>query len=101
MIRTIVICVVINKVVVELMNSVNETILSSKKILVQSTMKKNEKPIFVEESFNTSVDAVWKAITEIDQMRQCYFEGIPSFKPEVGFETQFNVQSRERNFIHL
>jgi uncharacterized protein YndB with AHSA1/START domain len=64
-------------------------------------MKKNEEPIIVEQNFNTSVDAVWKALTEIDQMRKWYFEGIPSFKPEVGFETQFNVQSKERNFMHL
>jgi uncharacterized protein YndB with AHSA1/START domain len=47
------------------------------------------------------MEAVWSAITEIDQMRQWYFENIPSFKPEVGFETQFNVESQERNFLHL
>jgi len=54
-------------------------------------MKKNEEPIIVEQTFNTSVDTVWNALTEIDQMRKWYFESIPSFKPEVGFETQFNV----------
>ena len=64
-------------------------------------MKKNEEPIVVEQSFNASIDAVWNAITEIDQMRQWYFENIPSFKPEVGFETQFNVQSQDRNFLHM
>ena len=64
-------------------------------------MRKNEEPIIVEQIFNTSVDTVWNAITEIDQMRQWYFETIPSFKPEVGFETQFNVQSQDRNFMHL
>jgi len=64
-------------------------------------MKKNEEPIIVEQTFNTSVDTVWNAITRIDQMRQWYFENIPSFKPEVGFETRFNVQSQDRNFKHL
>jgi uncharacterized protein YndB with AHSA1/START domain len=64
-------------------------------------MKKNEDPIIVEQTFNTSVDAVWNSITEIDQMRKWYFENIPSFKPEVGFETQFNVIGPTRNFIHL
>ena len=34
-------------------------------------------------------------------MCQQYFENIPSFKPEDGFETQFNVQSQERNFLHM
>ena len=64
-------------------------------------MKKNEDPIIVEQTFNTSVDAVWNAITEIDQMRKWYFESIPSFKPEVGFETQFNVHSQDKTFMHL
>ena len=64
-------------------------------------MKKNEEPIIVEQTFNTSVDTVWNAITQIDQMRQWYFENIPSFKPEVGFETQFNVKRQDRNFMHL
>lgn len=33
-------------------------------------------------------------------MHQWYFEKIPSFKPEVGFKTQFNIKSGERNFLH-
>lgn len=64
-------------------------------------MKKDDEPIVVEQTFDASIDAVWKAITEIDRMRQWYFENIPSFKPEVGFETQFNVQSQDRNFPHM
>jgi len=64
-------------------------------------MKKNEEPIIVEQTFNTSIDTVWNAITKIDQMRQWYFDSIPSFKPEVGFETHFNVQSQDRNFLHM
>jgi uncharacterized protein YndB with AHSA1/START domain len=64
-------------------------------------MKKNEEPIIIEQDFHASVETVWNAITEIDQMRQWYFQNIPSFKPEVGFETQFNVQSQDRNFLHM
>jgi len=64
-------------------------------------MKKNEDPIIVEQTFNRSVDIVWNAITQIDQMRNWYFANIPSFKPEVGFETRFNVVNEERNFTHL
>ena len=69
--------------------------------MVRSTMKKNEEPIIIEQTFNTSIDAVWKTITDIDQMRKWYFENIPSFKPEVGFETRFNVQTQDRDFMHL
>jgi uncharacterized protein YndB with AHSA1/START domain len=64
-------------------------------------MRKNDDPIIIEQTFNRPIDTVWRSITEIDQMRQWYFENIPSFKPEVGFETQFNVQSQHRNFLHI
>jgi uncharacterized protein YndB with AHSA1/START domain len=64
-------------------------------------MKKGDEPIIVEQDFNVSADTVWRAITELEQMRQWYFHTIPSFKPEVGFQTQFTVQGPERNFLHL
>lgn len=54
-------------------------------------MEKNDAPVIVEQSFNTPIEVLWNAITEIDQMRQWLFENIPAFKPEVGFETQFNI----------
>jgi len=64
-------------------------------------VKKDEEPIIVEQTFHASIETVWKSITEIDRMRQWYFENIPSFEPAVGFETQFNVKSQERNFLHM
>lgn len=64
-------------------------------------MKTNEEPIIVEQTINKTVDIIWNAITDINQMRQWYFDNIPSFKPEVGFETRFNVQSHSRNFLHI
>jgi len=64
-------------------------------------MRKSDEPIIIEQTFNTSIETVWNAITEVDQMRKWFFDNIPSFKPEVGFETQFDVQSGERNFRHM
>lgn len=64
-------------------------------------MRKEDAPITVEQIFDASLDIVWSAITEIDQMRQWYFENIPSFKAEIGFETQFNIENEARNFLHL
>ena len=64
-------------------------------------MKKEDDPVVVEQSFDASPEIVWKAVTEIYQMRQWYFDNISAFKPEVGLETQFNIQSGERNFMHL
>ena len=59
------------------------------------------KPIVVEQTFNSSVFEVWNAITKLDEMRQWFFSNIPSFEPNVGFETEFNVKSENRSFYHL
>ncbi len=64
-------------------------------------MKNTDGPVVVEQIFNTSQEVVWRAITEVGQMQQWFFKNIPEFKPEVGFETQFNVEIEDRNFLHL
>jgi len=58
-------------------------------------------PIIVEETFNTNSKTIWSAITELDQMVLWFFDNIPDFKPEVGFETQFTVSSESRDFLHV
>src|SRR4030095_523220 len=47
-------------------------------------------PIILERTFDAPVEKVWKAITDIDQMKQWYFPQLENFKPEEGFETEFN-----------
>jgi uncharacterized protein YndB with AHSA1/START domain len=64
-------------------------------------LKVKDSPIIVEQLFHNSVDEVWKAITELDQMKEWFFDNIPDFKPEVGFRTQFNVNAPSRYFMHL
>ncbi|OUR91107.1 ATPase [Flavobacteriales bacterium 34_180_T64] len=64
-------------------------------------MKVSELPVIVEQSFEVTVDKVWKAITELKQMTQWYFENIPEFKTEVGFSTRFNVNAPSRDFLHI
>ncbi len=64
-------------------------------------MKANDEPIVVEETYDASIETVWNAITNVELMRLWYFDNIPAFKAEVGFETQFNVKSGERDFLHL
>jgi uncharacterized protein YndB with AHSA1/START domain len=64
-------------------------------------MKKEEEPIIVEQTYHTSNDVVWNAITVAEQMRQWYFISIASFKPEVGFETKFDVKTPDRSFLHM
>jgi uncharacterized protein YndB with AHSA1/START domain len=58
-------------------------------------------PVIIERSLNAPVETVWKAITDVDHMRQWYFATLDSFKPEVGFETQFNVRHNEKDYLHI
>jgi len=62
---------------------------------------KNSEPIIITETFNSSIDKVWNALTVLEQMHQWYFPNIPDFKPEVGFTTQFLIQNEGRNFTHI
>ncbi|TDS18943.1 uncharacterized protein YndB with AHSA1/START domain [Maribacter caenipelagi] len=62
-------------------------------------MKENE-PIIVTQLFNASMEQVWEALTDVNQMRQWYFDAIPDFKPEVSFKTRFLITNEGRNFTH-
>ena len=64
-------------------------------------MKTSDEPVVVEDVFNADIKTVWKAITEVNQMTKWFFDNIPDFEAEVGFETQFNVNSGERDFLHI
>lgn len=64
-------------------------------------MEKNDPPLIVEQTYNTSIDKVWAAITEVEQMREWYFKDIPEFAPKVGFQTEFDVKAPSRIFRHL
>ncbi|MCZ6836165.1 MAG: SRPBCC domain-containing protein [Planctomycetota bacterium] len=64
-------------------------------------MDTNDPPIVVEQTFNAPIATVWKSITDLDQMRQWYFETIEEFKPQVGFESRFTVSCEDREFIHV
>jgi len=64
-------------------------------------MKKGDAPIMVEQTFHAPLDIVWKSITELDLMKEWYFENIPAFKAEVGFETQFTIENEGRVFPHM
>jgi len=63
-------------------------------------MKTTERPIIVEETFNTSIEDVWNAITVLDEMHKWYFDSIHEFKTEVGFKTQFKIENEGRSFTH-
>ena len=60
---------------------------------------KNE-PLVIERTYQAPVDRVWKAITNKDEMKQWYFD-LAEFKPEVGFEFQFEGGKEGRVYVHL
>ena len=55
--------------------------------------------IVIERTFNAPVARVWKALTDVDQMRVWYFD-LKEFKPEVGFKFGFVVEHKGSTYDH-
>ena len=58
-------------------------------------------PLIVVQLYDASITKVWKAITDENQMKEWYFETMNSFKPVVGFETEFNVRDNDKDYLHI
>jgi uncharacterized protein YndB with AHSA1/START domain len=56
--------------------------------------------VVVERTFNAPVARVWKALTDVDQIREWYFE-LKEFEAEVGFEFEFVVEHQGNSYHHL
>jgi uncharacterized protein YndB with AHSA1/START domain len=56
--------------------------------------------VVVERTFNAPVARVWKALTDVEEMRHWYFD-LKEFKPEVGFEFEFVVEHEGMKYHHL
>jgi uncharacterized protein YndB with AHSA1/START domain len=57
-------------------------------------------PIIVERTFDAPVGRVWTALTDVNEMRQCYFDR-REFKPQEGFEFEFVVKHEGNSYHHL
>jgi uncharacterized protein YndB with AHSA1/START domain len=58
-------------------------------------------PFIIERTYNASIDKVWKALTDKDEMKKWYFD-LAEFKPEVGFEFRFYGQGHKgEQYLHL
>ena len=55
--------------------------------------------VVIERTYNAPVARVWKALTDVDQMREWYFD-LKEFKPEVGFEFGFVVEHEGTTYDH-
>jgi uncharacterized protein YndB with AHSA1/START domain len=65
-----------------------------------STKSETAEAVVVERTFNAPVARVWKALTDVDQMREWYFD-LKEFKPQVGFEFDFVVEHEGNSYYHL
>jgi len=55
----------------------------------------------IEKVYQAPVQAVWKAITDKDEMKLWYFD-LAAFKPEVGFEFRFwGGPAEDRQYHHI
>ena len=54
----------------------------------------------MERTLNAPIEKVWQAISDRDQMKQWYFD-LSAFKPEVGFQFQFEGGTETCNYLHL
>src|SRR5207302_4565178 len=56
--------------------------------------------VVIERTLDAPVARVWSALTDVDQMRQWYFD-LKEFRPEVGFEFEFVVEHDGMKYHHL
>jgi uncharacterized protein YndB with AHSA1/START domain len=56
-------------------------------------------PLIVERILNASVEKVWKAITDVSQMKQWYFD-VRGFEMKPGNEFSFEGHNEDRYYIH-
>ena len=54
-------------------------------------------PFVIERTYNATIEKVWNAITNKNEMKQWYFD-LAAFKPEVGFEFTFTGGNEGRTF---
>jgi uncharacterized protein YndB with AHSA1/START domain len=64
------------------------------------TKIKSENAVVIERTLNAPLARVWNALTDVDQMREWYFD-LKEFKPQVGFEFEFVVEHEGNRYHHL
>lgn len=63
-------------------------------------MQTTDEPIIIEQALPVSKAKLWQAITNPEEMKQWFFEVMPDFKAEVGFQTSFTLSNEGRVFPH-
>ena len=63
-------------------------------------MKDKPKSLVKEVLIDATVSKVWEAITDKEAMKQWYFD-LTAFKPEIGFEFQFEGGKDDKLYLHI
>jgi len=56
--------------------------------------------IVIERTLEAPITQVWRALTDVEEMRQWYFD-LKEFRPQVGFEFEFVVEHEGNTYHHL
>jgi uncharacterized protein YndB with AHSA1/START domain len=65
-----------------------------------TTTTESIEPLMIERTLDAPVARVWKALTDVEEMRRWYFD-LKEFKPEPGFEFEFTVEHEGMKYHHL
>ena len=65
-----------------------------------TTQQSLAEAVVIERTLNAPVARVWSALTNVEQMRQWYFD-LKEFKATVGFEFEFVVEHEGNTYHHL
>ena len=65
-----------------------------------NTKSSLEEAVVLERAFNAPIARVWRALTDVEEMRQWYFD-LKEFKPEVGFQFEFIVEHQGTSYHHV
>lgn len=60
----------------------------------------NSGPIVVARTFNAEASRVWRALTDVKEMKAWYFD-VPEFRPEVGCRFTFSGGPDHKVFLHI
>jgi uncharacterized protein YndB with AHSA1/START domain len=66
----------------------------------KSNLATKNEPLVLERTFDAPVALVWKALTEVDDIKHWSFD-IREFEPRVGFEFQFYGEGKGVKYSHL
>ena len=65
-----------------------------------TTKQELAEAVIIERTLNAPVARVWRALTDVEQMRQWYFD-LKEFEPKVGFEFKFAVEHEGNTYRHI